>query len=213
VVGRGRQREQRSDQKGALHRRESTKARSRGTPSMLCAPYQEKSRPPHRTTLVPWGSAARNTAASSSEKGCGSSGSSTICGARCTTSSRAMRGYRVSRVPAGRGTAWPRSAASGYMRWRSAKTFPPPPRDRVHVRVLRTADEGDRLRRLAVSRAPDETVAGPEGEHVQRIARHQRDDAPRRPQEDRFALAVVGDPEGGHGATLHSKSRPCAPSS
>ena len=87
------------------------------------------------------------------------------------------------------------------------------PRDRVHVRVLRTADEGDRLRRLAVSRAPDETVAGPEGEHVQRVARHQRDDAPRGPQEDRFALAVVGDPEGGHGATLHSKSRPCAPSS
>jgi len=87
------------------------------------------------------------------------------------------------------------------------------PRDRVHVRVLRPADDGHRLRRVAVPGAPDETVAGPEGEHVQRVARHQRDDAPRRAQEDGFALAVVGDPEGGHWATLHSKTRPCAPSS
>src|SRR5205823_12297271 len=107
VVGGGRQRDERGSQKSALHRRESTRARSRGMPSTLCAPYQEKSRPPQRTTRVPRGSAARNAAASSSENGCGSSGSRTISGARWTTSSSEMRGYRVSRVPAGRGTAWP----------------------------------------------------------------------------------------------------------
>src|SRR5438552_16303645 len=128
VVGERGRRQQRREQEHAHHRSESISARSLGTPSTLCAPYPGKSRPPQRTTLLFGGSAARNISVSRSENGWGSSGSRTIRGARFTTSSSVTRGYRVSRVPAGRGTACPTSAARGYKRWRSANTFSPPPR-------------------------------------------------------------------------------------
>ena len=87
------------------------------------------------------------------------------------------------------------------------------PRHRLHIGVLGAADHGHRLGRVAVSRSPDEAVAGPQCDHVQGIAGYQRDDAARRTQEDQLALAIVDDPEGGHGTILHSKRRACAPSS
>src|SRR5262249_39871460 len=92
VVGEGRRGEERSEQKSALHCKEASRARSRGRPPTAGAPYRAKSRPPQRTPRALPGNARRNTAASSSENGCGSSGSSTISGSRRTTSSSVTRG-------------------------------------------------------------------------------------------------------------------------
>jgi hypothetical protein len=72
-----------------------TRARNRGIPSALRAPYQHKSFPFIRTT-APCAAAgvasARKTSASASLNGCGSSGRRTSSGARALTSAIVTRG-------------------------------------------------------------------------------------------------------------------------
>src|SRR5205807_8618451 len=69
-------------------------------------------------------------------------------------------------------------------------------RNRVHVDVLRSADDRYLLRLLrghAIPGAAYQAISRTQREDVERVARHQRDDPPRRTDEQKLTAAVVVD--------------------
>src|SRR3954469_14160939 len=71
-------------------------------------------------------------------------------------------------------------------------------RYRLDVRVLRPAHDRQALRLLrfdAISCPADETTARSEREDVQRVARHQRDDALRRTEEQDLLFSIIEHPQ------------------